>query len=107
MYVQEWQRGEKAFQEKGPAVALPFSQQAIELDPNFALAYSAAGGDYNAMGEQARASEYFSKAFHLRDHASEREELRIAGIYYDNVMGAIRESVADLPRIHRNVSTRR
>ena len=69
--------GQKAFNEKGPAAALPYHQRAIELDPNFAMGYWAMGADYSSLGELGRASEYFTKAFQLREHASEREKLAI------------------------------
>ena len=59
------------------AAALPYHQRAIELDPNFAMGYSAVGSDYSSLGELGRASEYYTKAFQLREHASEREKLAI------------------------------
>jgi serine/threonine protein kinase len=62
--------GRKADSEKGVAAALPYHQRAIELDPNFAMGYDAVGGDYSDLGELGRASEYFTKAFELREHAS-------------------------------------
>ena len=67
--------GRKARNEKGAAAALPYHQRAIELDPNFAMGYGAVGTDYTNLGELGRASEYFTKAFQLREHASEREKL--------------------------------
>jgi serine/threonine protein kinase/tetratricopeptide (TPR) repeat protein len=81
--------GRRADGEKGTAAALPYDQRAIELDSNFAVAYEAVGGDYGNLGELGRASEYFTKAFQLREHASEREKLRITGIYYQNVTGEL------------------
>ena len=81
--------GRKAANEKGPAAALPYDQRAIELDPNFAMGYWAVGSDYSNLGELGRASEYFTKAFQLREHASEREKLAIAADYYRNVTGEL------------------
>ncbi len=81
--------GEKAINEKGPAAALPYHQRAIELDPNFALGYRIVGGDYNALGQLGRAIEYYTRAFQLRDHASEREKLSITAAYYRNVTGEL------------------
>ncbi len=69
--------GEKASSEKGTAAALPYHQRAIELDPNFAMGYS----DYFSLAELGRASDYYAKAFQLREHASEREKLAIAAGY--------------------------
>ncbi len=81
--------GRKAYEEKGPAAALPHHQRAIELDPNFAMGYWAVGGDYASLGEFERASEYYTKAFELRQHASERERLLITADYYLNVTGEL------------------
>jgi len=64
--------GRKAKNEKGSAASLPYHQRAIELDPNFAMGYAAVGIDYLNLSELGRASEYFTKAFQLREHASER-----------------------------------
>jgi serine/threonine protein kinase/tetratricopeptide (TPR) repeat protein len=85
--------GNKAQREKGQAAALPHYQQAIQLDPNFALGYRAVGTAYNSMAEPERASEYFTKAFELREHASEREKLSIAADYYRNVTGELNKAV--------------
>ncbi|MGB7592513.1 MAG: tetratricopeptide repeat protein, partial [Terriglobia bacterium] len=99
--------GRKAVEEKGPAAALPHHQRAIELDPNFAMGYRAVGSVYMGMGELGRASEYFTKAFALRDHASERERLIITADYYLNVTGeldkaaqAYQEMIESYPRDH-------
>jgi eukaryotic-like serine/threonine-protein kinase len=67
----------KARHEKGPSAAAIFLQRAIELDPNFAMAYVALGDDYGSMGERGRANDYYAKAFQLREHASEIEKLLI------------------------------
>jgi eukaryotic-like serine/threonine-protein kinase len=79
--------GEKVAREKDTAAVLPYHQRAIQLDPNFAMGYLAVGGDYYSLGEIGRASEYFTKAFQLREHASEQEKLAITANYYQNVTG--------------------
>src|ERR1700733_5941284 len=81
--------GRKASDDKGPAAALPYDQRAIALDPNFAMAYRAVGIDYTNLSELGRASEYFSKAFQLREHASEREKLTISADYYSYATGEL------------------
>jgi eukaryotic-like serine/threonine-protein kinase len=81
--------GEKAVNEKGAAAGAPYHQRAIELDPNFALCYRILGGDYNALGQLGRATEYYTRAFQLRDHASQRERLSIDAAYYRNVTGEL------------------
>jgi hypothetical protein len=64
-------------------------EKAIELDPNFAWAYWRAG---NASFQEERQRDYFTRAFQLREHASERERLTIAAAYYQNVTGELNEA---------------
>ncbi len=100
--------GNKASNEKGPAAALPYDQRAIELDPNFAMGYEVVGNDYFGLGELGRASDYYTKAFQLREHASEREKLHITANYYQNVTGELdkaaqtyEEEIENYPRDYR------
>ena len=81
--------GKKAGNEKGPAAALPFFQHAIELDPNFASAIERVGIMYTGLGQSDRANEYLTKAFNLRDRASEREKVHITSLYYTVVTGEL------------------
>jgi serine/threonine protein kinase/tetratricopeptide (TPR) repeat protein len=97
--------GQKAASERGAAESLPYDQRAIELDPNFAMAYGAVGVHYYNLGEPARASEYLAKAFQLREHASERERLAITANYYSSVTGELdkaaqtyQEKIGSYPR---------
>jgi serine/threonine protein kinase/tetratricopeptide (TPR) repeat protein len=97
--------GRNARNQKGTAAALSYDQRAIELDPNFAMGYKAVGGDYSSLGELERARDYYTKAFQLREHASEREKLAIAADYYQYVTGerdkaaqTHQESIESYPR---------
>jgi serine/threonine protein kinase/tetratricopeptide (TPR) repeat protein len=99
--------GDKAYRE-GEAAALPYHQRAIQLDPTFAMGFNAVGIDYNNLGEVGRASEYVTKAFQLREHASEREKLAITGNYYQYVTGELdkaaqtyQEEIESYPRDYR------
>jgi eukaryotic-like serine/threonine-protein kinase len=85
--------GEKAENEKGSAVALPFFQHAVELDSNFASAIEGIGIMYDNLGEHFRGDEYLTRAFALRDHASEREKLHIASMYHMSVTGELDKAV--------------
>jgi eukaryotic-like serine/threonine-protein kinase len=103
--LQAYSFGVKAANEKGNAAALPYHHRAIQLDPNFALGYRGLGNDYSSLGETGRASEYFAKAFQLREHASEREKLNIAADYYQHVTGELdkaaqtyQEAIESYPR---------
>jgi serine/threonine protein kinase/tetratricopeptide (TPR) repeat protein len=62
-------------------------RRAVELDPNFAMAYARLGVVYVNSGQIAKANKYFEKAYLLSRHVSERERLYIAGHYYQNVTG--------------------
>jgi DNA-binding winged helix-turn-helix (wHTH) protein/tetratricopeptide (TPR) repeat protein len=90
--LQAFSLGAKAEREKGPAAALPYYQRSIELDPDFAMGYMLLGWNYSHLGETGRASEYWSKAFQLRDRASERERLVVAAGYYRNVTGELEKA---------------
>jgi len=103
--LQAFSLGAKAFHEKGASAALPYDQRCIQLDPNFAMGYVAVGNEYFSLGETGRASEYDTKAFQLREHASEREKLVIAAEYYSSVTGEqdkavqmYQELIASYPR---------
>jgi eukaryotic-like serine/threonine-protein kinase len=103
--LQAYSLGRKFSLEKGPSAALPYHQRAIELDPGFAMGYAALGSDYYALAELERAREYRSKAFQLREHASEQEKLAISAPYYETVTGELYEaaqtyqrSIASYPR---------
>ena len=84
--------GGKASRERAAAAALPYDRRAIQLDPNFAMGYAILGVDYFSLGDMGRASEYYSKAFELREHASTREKLAIAADYYQIVSGELEKA---------------
>ena len=72
------------------------------------MGYRAVGNDYCSLGELGRASEYYTKAFQLREHASEREKLAITADYYSNVTGELdkaaqtyQEEIESYPRESR------
>jgi tetratricopeptide (TPR) repeat protein/predicted Ser/Thr protein kinase len=81
--------GEKVAHVKGIVVALPYHQRAIQLDPTFAMGYRAVGADYKGFGQTERAIENLTKAFQLREHASERERMAITADYYVSVTGEL------------------
>jgi serine/threonine protein kinase/tetratricopeptide (TPR) repeat protein len=84
--------GIRAMREKGDPEAAPFFKRAIELDPNFALAYVSLGISYSNLGEATLAAENIKKAYELRDHVSEREKLRISHAYFGNATGELEKA---------------
>ena len=85
--------GRATLQEQGSAAAIPFFNRAIELDPNFAAAYTALGISYSNLREPGRASENLRKAYDLRDRVSEREGFRISATYYLLVTGELEKAI--------------
>jgi serine/threonine protein kinase/Tfp pilus assembly protein PilF len=79
--------GHKTRAQKGDAAALPFFERAIELDPNFATAYSALGTIHANLGESSLAIQDFTKAFERSKNVSERERFPITALYYAYAAG--------------------
>ncbi len=67
--------------------AIPFYKHAIELDPNFAIAYARVGQAYANTGQIGPAIENTKQAFERRERTSEVEKLYISTHYYDIVTG--------------------
>jgi len=72
-----------------PSASIPLFLHAIELDPNFALAYAYLGRVYMNVGEVQRARPCFEKAYALRDRVSEREKLLLTSSYQSDALGDI------------------
>src|SRR5260370_4793176 len=62
--------------------AVPNYQHAIEIDPNFAIAYARLCAVYNTLRQTQLSEQNRPKAFELRDRASDREKLYIMSHYY-------------------------
>ena len=69
--------------------AIPLLRRAVELDPNFAMAYAVLGQSYANLGERALGADYTSKAFERRERTSELEKFYISSHYYNNVTGEL------------------
>ena len=84
--------GVKSWNEKGQAEAIPFFKRAIELDPNFAEAYSWLGADYYGLNQPSLGADYLKKSFDLRDRVTEREKFDITTIYYGLATGELEKA---------------
>jgi serine/threonine protein kinase/Flp pilus assembly protein TadD len=85
--------GGKTLTQKGEAEAIPSFKRAIQLDPNFALAYAGLGTAYANLEESGLASENYQRAYELRDRVSEREKFQILSNYYSDVTGELEKSI--------------
>ena len=81
----------KARNSTGPAQALPLFQRAIEIDPGFAMAHAWLGRMYGE-GESALAAQSISKAYQLRDRASDAEKFYITAVYDVQVTGNLEKA---------------
>jgi eukaryotic-like serine/threonine-protein kinase len=77
---------------KGDRDSLPIFKKAIELDPNFALAYSALATINHNLGDSELARENATKAYELRDRVTEAEREAIEARYYLYVTGDLEKA---------------
>jgi tetratricopeptide (TPR) repeat protein len=85
--------------------AIPHLERAIELDPDFAMAYAFLSSVYANTGQSALAPAQATTAFQLRDRVSERERFFISWRYYrdaaqawDRALDLARSWTATYPR---------
>ena len=69
-------------QGKSETETIPFYQRAVELDPNFAMAYGAMANEYYNLSEPYMASQYYKKAFDLSSQVSTKEKLILEAHFY-------------------------
>jgi tetratricopeptide (TPR) repeat protein len=65
--------------------SVPFFRRAIELDPEFALAYARLGTVYANLGQPDEARKMTAKAYELRQKVGELERFYIEARYYTTV----------------------
>ena len=85
--LEAFSRGRRVLFTTGFAATIPFFKHAVELDPNFALAYSWLGRSYGDVGEPDMALQYTRKAYELRDRTSEAERYFISVNFHLEVTG--------------------
>ena len=73
--------------DQGDTAAITFLKHAVEIDPNFALAYAWLQIAYTDMGEPSIAAKYAQKAYDLRDRTSEPEKYFIMSRFHKAVTG--------------------
>jgi serine/threonine protein kinase/predicted Zn-dependent protease len=91
--LQQYSEAGRAQREQGDAAAIPYGKRAIELDPDFAVAYASLAGDYSNLNQPSLARENFQKAYELRNRATQRERFLIEASYYNYVTGEIDKAI--------------
>ncbi len=81
--------------------AIPFYRKALEIDPDFALAYTELAVVYRNTDQWKLAAEMTAKAYELRDSVSETEKLRIT-YYYHNFVNGEMDKATDTLELWRN-----
>jgi len=83
--LQAFSLGNEEHQKMQEDAAVPYLKKAVELDPNFAMAWATLGVVSNNMGRAAEGTHAVRKAYDLRDRTSQREKLYIQAHYYTEV----------------------
>jgi len=80
----------------GSPAAIPLLRRAVEIDPNFAMAHAYLGLLYSTIGESVLSAESTTKAWQLRDRASDREKFFIDWSYDRQVTGNLEKAYQTL-----------
>ena len=80
----------------GSFEAIPLLRRAVEIDPNFAMAHAYLGLLYSTTGESLLSAESTTKAWQLRDRASDREKFFIDWSYDRQVTGNLEKAYQTL-----------
>jgi len=83
--LKAYSQGLKTRRTTGDFDSVPFFRRAIELDPEFALAYARLGTVYSNLGQNDEARKMTAKAYEFRAKVSEVERLYIEARYYSTV----------------------
>src|ERR1700685_628209 len=96
--LKEYTLGGQAENEKGPSAGIEHYQRAVALDPLFARAYSSLSGKYFDAGESALAAKAAAKAYELRSHGTDLEQVQISSSYHAFTTGDLEKAAADYER---------
>ncbi|MBZ5626495.1 MAG: protein kinase [Acidobacteriia bacterium] len=80
----------------GNEAAISFYRRAVEIDPKFAMAYANLSMTYSGFGESKLAAESATRAWQLRDRASDRERFFIDFTYDRQATGNLENAYQTL-----------
>jgi eukaryotic-like serine/threonine-protein kinase len=90
--LKAYSAGWKVFSSTGHDAALPFFKRAIQLDPKFAMAHASLGRMYSGIEEPTLSAESITRAYQLRDRASDREKFFVTANYDVQVTGNLEKA---------------
>jgi eukaryotic-like serine/threonine-protein kinase len=91
--LRAYSSGMQAVRTKGPDAGTPFFKRAVELDPNFAVAYAYLGVMASTTLELGLSVDYRTKAYELRERTSEAEKYWITATYHKGVTGNMPKAI--------------
>ena len=83
--LKAYSAGRRASLNESMVAGIPLQKRAIELDPNFALAYASLALTYADSGQTGPAAEAARRAYELRNRVSDRERFFI-DVTYDRIV---------------------
>ncbi|HUQ87840.1 MAG TPA: protein kinase [Vicinamibacterales bacterium] len=83
--LKAYSQGLRTRRTTGDFDSVPFFRRAIDLDPQFALAYARLGTVYSNLGQSDESRKMTTKAYELREKVSEAERYYIEARYYTTV----------------------
>jgi DNA-binding winged helix-turn-helix (wHTH) protein/tetratricopeptide (TPR) repeat protein len=83
--LKAYSEGRRVSLNESMVAGIPLQKRAIELDPNFALAYASLALAYANSGQTGPATEAATRAYELRSRASDRERFFIE-VTYDRIV---------------------
>jgi serine/threonine protein kinase/tetratricopeptide (TPR) repeat protein len=99
--LKTYSTGMKLHYSGGNAVGIPFFRRAVEIDPNFAMAYANLALSQGNEGESVLSAENTTRAWQLRNRVSERERFFIEFLYDVQVTGNREKSYQTLETWYR------
>jgi hypothetical protein len=83
--LKAYSAGHRVSLNESMVAGIPLQERAIELDPNFALAYASLALTYADSGQTGPAAEAARRAYELRNRVSDREQFFIE-VTYDRIV---------------------
>jgi serine/threonine protein kinase/Flp pilus assembly protein TadD len=96
--LQTFSIGQAAHQKLDDEGSIAHFKRAIELDPNFAMAYATLGVVYGNLTQDSLAQPNLRKAFELKDRASERERFYITAHYFNELQRDVNKTIETYQR---------